>query len=478
MLRRICYLAIGLLVACTEAPVEPPFKPVAPLSETGELVVLIRNGASSFYVDAEGKYAGLDYDLVTRFADSLGVKVKFVVAPRVSEMPARVAQHEAHLGVGLLKQPTPGLDFSPSYLGYQPVLVYRNADRKPKDLADLGEAVVVAASVFAPTLREMAKQQPKFSFSEAQHQDTEELIDKVESGLIDYAVVDAQSADVALNFYPGVSVAFSLAPPLPVVWAWPDNAPKDFGTQLQAFFARIQKDGTLARLVDRYYGHANRLQPIDATTFLSRRLSVLPKYRSLFIEAEGRYGIDWRMLAALSYQESHWDAYATSAYGVRGMMMLTTDTADRLGVTDRLDPRQSIMGGAKYLQMLKDIIPSRIPEPDRTWIAMAAYNIGTAHLEDARVLAQRLGKNPDSWSDLKGVIPLLRNYEHFSTLKFGFARGGETVIFVENVRSYYDILVRFEQPERPMFPPFDEQVSVENPEGVRLRIDAGSKTVN
>ncbi|HEY9103211.1 membrane-bound lytic murein transglycosylase MltF [Chitinimonas sp.] len=478
MLRRLCYLAIGLLVACTEAPPEPAVTPVAPLSKTGELVVLIRNGASSFYVDAEGKYAGLDYDLVTRFADSLGVKVRFVVAPRVLEMPERLLQHEAHIGVGLLQDTVPGLNFSASYLTHQPVLVYRTADRRPKGLADLGEGVVMVASVFAPTLRDLAKQEPKLQFSEAQHQDTEELIDKVESGLIDYAVVDAQGAEVALNFHPGVAVAFPIAHTLPIAWAWPDTASKEFNEQVQAFFSRIRKDGTLARLVDRYYGHANRLQPIDATTFLSRRIAVLPKYRNLFIEAEGRYGIDWRMLAALSYQESHWEPYATSAYGVRGMMMLTTDTADKLGVSDRLDARQSIMGGAKYLLMLKDTIPARIPEPDRTWIAMGAYNIGTAHMEDARVLAQRLGKNPDSWSDLKSVVPLLRNYEHFSTLKFGFARGGETVIFVENVRSYYDILVRFEQPERPMFPPFDEQVSVENPEGVRLRIDAGSKAVN
>ncbi|GLR14601.1 membrane-bound lytic murein transglycosylase F [Chitinimonas prasina] len=475
MLRQLWWIALGLLVGCTPAPVETEIKPVAPLSETGEMVVLIRNGATSFYVDAEGKYAGLDYDLVTGLAGELGVKVKFVVSPRVAEMPMRVAAHEAHLGVGMARHQAEGVQFGPAYFGHRPVLVYRTEERKPRGLGDLGKGILMVASLFAPTMRELQPKYPQLAWNEAQYQDTEELIEKVENGLIDYAIVDGKGAEVAQNFHPGVGVAFEVADALPVAWAWPADAPKPFVDRLKVYFARIQKDGTLARLIDRYYGHANRLQPIDATTFLSRRNTVLPKFRPLFIEAEARYGLDWRMLAALSYQESHWDPFATSAYGVRGMMMLTTDTADRLGVENRLDAKQSIMGGAKYINMLRERLSPRIAEPDRAWLALASYNIGVAHLEDARVLAQRLGKNPNSWTDLKTVIPLLRNYEYFSTLKYGFARGGETVIFVENVRSYYDILVRFEKPVQTMFPPFDDQVTVANPEGVRLGIDAAAK---
>ncbi|QDQ25933.1 membrane-bound lytic murein transglycosylase MltF [Chitinimonas arctica] len=475
MLRRLLWITLGLLAACTPEPVEPEVRPVASLRETGELVVLIRNGATSLYVDAEGKYAGLDYDLVTRFAEELGVKVKFVIAPRVSEMPGRMILHEAHLGVGMVRRERQGLQFGPAYTSQQPVLVYRSADPRPASLGALGDGVLMVSGLFAPTMRNMRASYPKLRWSEARHQDTEELIEKVDSGLIDYAIVDTQGLELAQNFHPGVAVAFPVADALPFAWAWPADAPQELGKQAKEFFERIRKDGTLARLLDRYYGHANRLQPVDATTFLSRRLTVLPKYRRYFMDAEAQYGIDWRMLAALSYQESHWDAYAVSDYGVRGLMMLTTDTADRLGVTNRLDPEQSVSGGAKYVAMLKDRLAVRIAEPDRTWIALASYNIGVAHLEDARVLAQRGGKNPDSWSDLKTVIPLLRNYEYFSTLKYGFARGGETVIFVENVRSYYDILVRFEKPLKLMFPPFNEQVTVANPEGVRLGIAGRGK---
>jgi membrane-bound lytic murein transglycosylase F len=475
MLRCWCLSLLMLLTACTQAPTEPAPRPVAPLSQSGELVVLIRNGANSFYVDAEGKYAGLEYDLVTLFADQLGVKVKLVVAPRASDMPWRLLRREAHLGVGLPRQASEGLAFGPTYQNLQPVLIRRSDAAPVRTLADIGDGVLMTAGIYAQTMKGQLARYRNLRWHEADYLDSEELVEKVANGLIDYAVADRHAVSVAQNFYPNAEIAFNVGDTIPLSWAWSSKMSGEFSSQVQAFFDRIKKDGTLARLVERYYGRVNRLQPLDASTFLTKRLSDLPKYRRLFMDAEARYGTDWRLLAALAYQESHWDPFATSAYGVRGIMMLTTDTADRLGVDNRLDAQQSILGGAKYLDSLKAMLPPRIAEPDRSWMALAAYNIGTAHLEDARVLAQRLGKNPDKWADLKSVIPLLRDYEYFSTLKFGYARGGETVIFVESVRSYYDILVRFEQPAKPMFPPFDEQVTVANPEGVRLGISPAER---
>ncbi|MFC4161651.1 membrane-bound lytic murein transglycosylase MltF [Chitinimonas lacunae] len=470
-------LALALcLAACRQPPLpEPEFKPVPPVEQSGELVVLIRNGASSFYVDAEGKYAGLEYDLVTRFAEEMGVKVKFVVAPRVAEIPDKLARGEAHLAVGLLQGDDPRLVFSASYQAVQPVLVHHRDSNPPKSIGEIGERLLMVSGQLAPSFRRLANKTPGLIWHAADYQDSEELVEKVANHLIDYAVIDTHGAEAAQNFYPDVATAFKVGPEQPLSWAWPKTAPAEFGGKVKKFFDGIRKDGTLGRLLDRYYGHVKRLKPVDAQEFLARRVTVLPRYRAHFVEAEARYGIDWRLLAALAYQESHWDPFATSPYGVRGMMMLTNDTADRLGVDDRLDPYQSIMGGARYLQMLKDRLPPHIAEPDRTWLALASYNVGTAHLSDARQLAQRLGKNPDAWVDLKTVLPLLRNYEYFSTLKYGYARGGETVIFVEHLRSYHDILVRFERTDQVMFPPFDEQVSVANPEKVKLGIEARPK---
>ena len=153
-----------------------------------------------------------------------------------------------------------------------------------------------------------------------------------------------------------------------------------------------------------------------------------------------------RLLAAIGYQESHWNPEATSETNVRGMMMLTEETARRLQVADRLDARESIVAGANYLATLKRALPRRIAEPDRTWLALAAFNVGIAHLEDARVLAAKRKLNPDAWCDVKTTLPLLAQAGVADATRYGFARGGQAVIFVETVRAYHDVLLRLEKP--------------------------------
>jgi len=128
-------------------------------------------------------------------------------------------------------------------------------------------------------------------------------------------------------------------------------------------------------------------------------------------------------------------------------MMLTQNTAQAMGVSNRLDAKQSIMGGAKYLAKIKDELDDSIAEPDRTWFALAAYNVGTGHLEDARTLAKREGLNPNKWLDVKKMLPRLAQKQWYSKTRYGYARGGEPVHFVANIRRYYDILTWVTQPQ-------------------------------
>jgi membrane-bound lytic murein transglycosylase F len=256
---------------------------------------------------------------------------------------------------------------------------------------------------------------------------------------------------VGRNFYPNVARAFPVGDQEPLAWAFPRNVDPTLYKRAQEFFLRISYDGTLKRLLERYYGHVNRLDTVDIANFLEVRQALLPHFRGMFKEGQDITGIDWRLLAALGFQESHWDPLAVSPTGVRGLMMLTSETADRMNLSDRLDPHQSILAGATYLQEIKESLPPRIREPDRTWLALAAYNIGFGHLEDARVLAQRRGGNPDLWVDVKKVLPLLSRYEYYSTLKHGYCRGGEALVLTENIRNYFDILARFEEPHAPDF---------------------------
>jgi len=228
-------------------------------------------------------------------------------------------------------------------------------------------------------------------------------------------------------------------------WAFPAKGDAALVQKAEAFLERIRRDGTLERLVDRYFGHVHRLGAGDLERFFEKLHSVLPRYRRHFIEAQALHGIDWRLLAALAYQESQWDPLATSYTNVRGMMMLTEDTADRLRVSDRLDARQSILAGTRYLAELREQLPPEAPEPDRIWLAVAAYNLGMGHLNGARFIASLVKRDPNSWYEMKQVLPLLAKPEYYSRLKSGAARGGEAVIMTENIRTYYDILRRYEK---------------------------------
>lgn len=184
----------------------------------------------------------------------------------------------------------------------------------------------------------------------------------------------------------------------------------------------------------------HQLPPFDTKTFLRHISTRLPRYRQQFVQAAEQYNIPWSLLAAQAYQESKWNRNAMSHTGVRGIMMLTRATARDLGIENRLDVDDSIMGGARYLRRLLQQIPPHISHPDRMYMALAAYNVGMGHLKDARILAKRLGKNPDRWDDLKTVLPLLAKKKYYQTLPHRYARGWEPVQYVKRIRAYKEIL--------------------------------------
>jgi membrane-bound lytic murein transglycosylase F len=177
-----------------------------------------------------------------------------------------------------------------------------------------------------------------------------------------------------------------------------------------------------------------------AADFRGHIESRLPHLRSSFEAAGRETGLNWRMLAALGYQESRWRPAAVSPRGAQGVMMLMPQTATKMGVKDVFSPDENILAGARYLLYMKERIPKRINDPDRTWLAMAAYNIGIGHLEDARIITQMRKKNPDRWSDVRANLPRLSDPHWHSRVKRGYANGRETAQFVERVSQFGAIL--------------------------------------
>ncbi len=388
-----------------------------------------------------GDEAGFEHELIELFAKNLQSQVKLVeVAP--SQVIPLLHEGKAHFAVTSVSRASDSpLQLGPAYHATQlQVLCGTSLPQGIDELLNLPLAVV-SGSMAESALLAAQQKQAALHWESRTDVTTSELLDEVVAGQLGCTVASTDLIEKLILLHPGLESAFDLGVPIPQVWAAPKDSDPELIAKMKEFFTRIQHDGTLKNLLDHHFGDPERgLEPHEAGDFIVSVATELPRYRKLFEEAGRVSGLDWRLIAAIAFHESKWDPLATSPTNVRGMMMLTEDTAERMGVHDRLNPRQSIRAGAKYLKLLKGRLPDSIEEPDRTWFALAAYNQGAAHLEDARILAQRRGLNPNYWVDVKSVFPLLAAPEHFETLKFGYARGGEAVFLVEQIRDYTKIL--------------------------------------
>jgi membrane-bound lytic murein transglycosylase F len=451
-------LFVGLGVRKTDFAPNWLAAPIAAPRVSGELIVLTVRGPTTAQVKPKSSATddeietGFEHDLATLFAKELGVTLNFKVVPSYAKLIQLLDADRAHLAAAGLS-PSPQLRqqfaFSPSYKTIQYQLIYRTKDTRPKNSAALSglKMVVIAETPAHDIARDLTGNNPTLALEVLAHEATaDDLLAALDNNRADVALIDANAFAISRRLHPDLSAAFNVGREAKVAWAFSNAADHDLQQSSVRFFEKIRVNGVLNRLMDRYYGHVNRIQPIDTEAMLEKIQTALPKYRGYFHEAQRLTGIDWRIIASVGYQESHWDPLATSPTGVRGLMMLTEDTADRMKVKNRLDARESIIGGAEYIALLRDTVPARILEPDRTWLALAAYNQGYGHLEDARILTARLGMNADTWLDVRKAYPKLTEPAIFETLKHGYCRGNEAVQFVENIRNYTDMLTRLEKP--------------------------------
>ena len=409
------------------------------------LRVLTRNSATTYYEGSFGP-TGLEYELVAGFADYLGVQLQVETPDTLSQILDRIQAGDADLaaaGLTVTDERRQRFNFGDSYQSITPQLVYRVSAASPRNLDTLnGSLEVVANSSHAERLHALQEEYPNLAFVENAELESEELLNLVWEQVIDYTVADSNEVAITRRFYPELRVAFDISAADKLAWAFPPGEDHSLLDKANEYLDSLRDSGELQQLLDRYYAYVADFDYVGTRRYMKHIEQRLPRYRAWFEEAAEQTGGDWRLLAAIGYQESHWNPDAISPTGVRGLMMLTRGTMKQLGVEkSRHDPQASIEGGARYIERVKNKIPDRIVDPDRTWMALAAYNIGFGHLEDARILAQADGANPDKWIDVKKYLPLLSQKKWYTQTRYGYARGREPVRYVENIRSYYDILV-------------------------------------
>lgn len=428
-----------VLTACQPAPEQSQLYQIY---QRDSIKVGILHGPTSYYVGVDGP-VGFELELSQALADKLGVKLELYPSYHLDELLQKLKAGQVDYiagGLTVTEQRKHHYRASPAYRWINEVLVFRQGNVWPRSLEELTDTVVVVKdSSHAETLQRLSQDHPDLDWTEHPKLDADEILQQVVDGQISYTVTDSNQLALNRRFYPNLSIAFTVRDNLPVSWMLADNQDDSLYAVLIEFFGSMYQGGELIALEDKYFGHIQMFDYVDTLTYIEAIEQTLPTFKQWFIQYAGE--LDWRLLAALSYQESHWNPKAKSPTGVRGLMMLTLPTAQQMGISSRLDPQQSIQGGSRYLHRLVTRIPERINMPDRLWFALASYNVGWGHVEDARILTQRDGADPDKWLDVKQRLPLLRQKSVYQTTKYGYARGDEAVNYVENIRRYYDTLL-------------------------------------
>ena len=421
----------------------------------GEIVALSQNGPTTYYENNEGK-TGIEYELLSLFAQSLGVKLIMVVPENFSSILPMIDKGEADIaaaGITVTWTRKENFHFSPAYQEITPQVIYKNRQQKKvKSVKSLigKKLVVVKGSSHVEILKAESIDYPELKWVEDDTHSSAELLLMVKDKTIDFTIADSNEFQLVRRFNTDLKVGFAIAKPKKLAWALKKSEDTSLTDKVDAFFHNIKKSGQLTQLLEKHYGHVQNFDPVDAQEFMRQIRKKLHTYRLIFEDVASNYDMDWKLLAAISYQESHWNPLATSFTGVRGMMMLTQSTAGQMGIKNRLDAFQSIDGGVRYLKKIDTKFNARIKHPDRLWFTLASYNVGYGHLEDARILAQKEGKNPDIWGNVKPFLSLLTKKRWYKKTKYGYARGTEAVHYVQNIRRLYDLLKWYENKNNPI----------------------------
>lgn len=431
-----------LLAACGDSPQEPVS--MESVEEEGVLKVATRNGATTYYLNRHEQPIGPEYELVREFAEAQGWDVDWTMHDSTGAVIKALENGTAHLAAaGLTHRPSRNERFTrgPAHSEVTEQLVChregRPLPRLPEDIAGM-EIRVTAGSSYVETLNELADEHEGITFSTSDLT-TEVLLSRVAEQRFDCTVADANIVQVTRRHWPHLEVAMNLTQGQNLGWYLPEGADALAGTAREWMNSRAGDEAIMA-VENKYYSYIGEFDFVDLRALTRRIEERLPEFKDEFIKAEEKTGMPAELLAALSYQESHWDPDAVSPTGVRGIMMLTQRTAGSLGVENRLDPEQAIDGGARYLADRHKRLPETIPEPDRTFLALASYNIGRGHLLDARQLARNLDRNPDSWKDMREVLPLKADKRYYPSTRYGYARGYEPVHYVQRIRNYRDVI--------------------------------------
>jgi len=433
--------ALLLFPAC-----QPDISTLHQVKNSGALTIISRQGPSTFFVGHKG-LTGFEYELAKKFADSLGVSLQIVKADDYSSIYSGLNDPKVHLAAASLvstDERKESFSFTLPYSHIEQQVIYKQGGKRPKTVADLlGKRILaISGSHHIETLEKLKLVYPELKWVETSDTNITQQMQQIKDGYFDFTLIDSNEFILHRALFPELGIGFNIGQPLNLAWAFPKSNDNSLEIAAKKFLANTIQTGEMAELEERFYGHIDAFNYSSAISFLNHIETRLPRYTKTFKKAAEKNNLDWRLLAAIGYQESLWNPRAVSPTGVRGLMMLTRITAKEVGVTNRVDARQSINGGAVYFRKLVDRLPQDIDIHHKIWFSLAAYNGGYGHVYDARIITEQQGANPDDWFSVKERLPLLQYKKWSKNAKHGRASAtGQALVYVRNIRRYYDLLV-------------------------------------
>ena len=448
--RRVLQFAIVILWAIAIAyvfrPIVEEYKYVTlhKIKKAGQITIITRNTPHCYYLYRD-EPMGFEYELAREFADYLGVELKLNIAESWEGMiPVLKDGAGALIAAGMTITPRRQnqVSFSDGYMTIQQHLIAHRNSPRIKSLAELsGKKIHVRkATAYQERLEELQQQGVGLTIELHNDMPTEELIQQVAQGEIGLTIADSNIALLSRRHYPSAIMAHPVSDLQHLGWAVHPEA-QQLKAKINSFFKAIKENGKFDEIYDKYYGGIDSFDYVDLKVFHRNIKNKLSRYSPFIKAAAKKYGFDWRLIAAQIYQESHLNPKAKSRAGAGGLMQLLPRTARSLGVNDIYNPVENINGGVRYLKKLYGLFGKADPT-NRLLIALAAYNAGRGHVQDARNLAVKKNLDPNSWESLALTLPLLRYRKYYKNAKYGYCRGTEPVTYIKQIMIYYDILKR------------------------------------
>lgn len=428
------------------------------IQQRGYLTALVDNNSFSYFI-YKGRAMGYEYELLNLLAKELKVDLKIKVISGVEKAIEQLNSGEGDIlafPLTVTKERTQYVNFSaPLFNSYQ-VLVQRKPEswrsltrdqterkliRNASDL--IGKEVhVIKSSSFAERLKHLSEEVGGDIIIKEDSADaeSESLIKRVVQGEIEYTVADHPIAVVNAAYYPNLDVGTILSLPQQIAWSVRKNSPQLLKS-VNNWLVKIKKASTFMVIYNRYFKSPRTSLLRIKSDYSSIGGSKISPYDDLIKKGSEKLGWDWRLLAAVIYQESKFRNDDESWAGARGLMQLMPETAKQFGATNPDDPRQSIKAGVNYLKYLDTYWSKTVRDQDeRLKFVLASYNAGLSHVIDARELTGKYKKNPTLWEDVEFYLQQKSNPEFYRdpVVVAGYCKCEEPVNYVKNVLERYE----------------------------------------